>query len=80
MVFIYNKDDNNIVTLTMDTANKSVNLINEDFYKSLLENVMKLEKESNLKGVILASAKKTFLAGADLDMLYNIPQMQLHLT
>ena len=72
MVFIYNKDDNNIVTLTMDTANKSVNLINEDFYKSLLENVMKLEKESNLKGVILASAKKTFLAGADLDMLYNI--------
>ena len=47
MEFIYNKDDNNIITLTMDMANKSANLIDEYFFKSLLENVMKLEKESS---------------------------------
>ena len=67
MVFNYTKDKNNIVTLTMDMAEKSANLIDEDYFKSLLENIVKLENESDLKGVILASAKKTFLAGADLE-------------
>ena len=72
MVFNYTKDKNNIVTLTMDMAEKSANLIDEDYFKSLLENIVKLENESDLKGVILASAKKTFLAGADLEMLYSL--------
>ena len=72
MVFNYTKDKNNIVTLTMDMAEKSANLIDEDYFKSLLENIVKLENESDLKGVILTSAKKTFLAGADLEMLYSL--------
>ena len=45
----------------MDMAEKSANLIDEDYFKSLLENIVKLENESDLKGVILASAKKLFL-------------------
>ena len=49
MVFNYTKDKNNIVTLTMDMAEKSANLIDEDFFKSLLENIVKLENESDLK-------------------------------
>lgn len=72
MVFNYTKDKNNIVTLEMDMADKSANLIDEDYFKSLLENIIKLENESDLKGVILTSAKKTFLAGADLEMLYSL--------
>ena len=72
MVFNYTKDKNNIVTLTMDMAEKSANLIDEDYFKSLLENIVKLENESDLNGVILTSAKKTFLAGADLEMLYSL--------
>ena len=72
MEFNYTKDKNNIVTLTMDMAEKSANLIDEDFFKSLLENIVKLENESDLNGVILTSAKKTFLAGADLEMLYSL--------
>ena len=72
MEFNYTKDKNNIVTLTMDMAEKSANLIDEDYFKSLLENIVKLENESDLKGVILTSAKKTFLAGADLEMLYSL--------
>ena len=61
MVFNYTKDKNNIVTLTMDMAEKSANLIDEDYFKSLLENIVKLENESDLKGVIITSAKKNFI-------------------
>ena len=61
MEFNYTKDKKNIVTLTMDMAEKSANLIDEDYFKSLLENIVKLENESDLKGVILTSAKKPFL-------------------
>ena len=32
MVFNYTKDKNNIVTLTMDMAEKSANLIDEDYF------------------------------------------------
>ena len=48
MEFNYTKDKNNIVTLTMDMAEKSANLIDEDYFKSLLENIVKLENESDL--------------------------------
>ena len=35
MEFNYTKDKNNIVTLTMDMAEKSANLIDEDYFKSV---------------------------------------------
>ena len=71
MTFKYEKDDQNIVTLTMDMPRRSANVINEEYFLSLLENIKKLETEENLNGVIITSAKKTFLAGADLKMLYE---------
>jgi len=71
MAFKYEKDDQNIVTLTMDMPGRSANVINEEYSLSLLENIKKLEAEENLNGVIITSAKNTFLAGADLEMIYN---------
>ena len=71
MAFKYEKDQNNIVTLTMDRNGKSTNIINEDFTLSLIKNMERIESELNIQGVILTSAKKTFLAGADLQILYE---------
>ncbi len=71
MAFTYHKDEHNIVTLTMDMPGRSANLINEEYSLSLLEMVKKLEQEPSLAGVIVTSSKKTFLAGADLGMLYR---------
>jgi len=71
VIFNYNKRSSNIVVLTMDMKEKSVNLMNEIFFDSLNKNIIKLEKESNLAGIIITSAKKTFLAGADLDIFYK---------
>ena len=70
-LFHYQKDDNNVVAVTMDMEGP-VNLMNESFAPLLAEAVAKLEAEEHLAGVILGSAKKTFFAGGDLRRLSSI--------
>ena len=69
--FNYQKDADNIVTITMD-MDGPVNAMNEHFVPLLKGAVDKLEAEDNLRGVIIASAKKTFFAGGDLNWLISI--------
>lgn len=72
-MFNYSKDANNIVTITMDMANRSANVLNAEFEKDFKETIEKLEAEKEgIKGVIWTSAKKTFLAGADIDNLFTL--------
>ncbi len=73
--FIYEKDADGIVTVTMDMAGQPVNTMNEDFYGLLRDTVTRLEQEEGLTGVILASAKSTFFAGGDIKrMLTATPE------
>ncbi|WP_410209159.1 3-hydroxyacyl-CoA dehydrogenase NAD-binding domain-containing protein [Aquirhabdus sp.] len=65
----YNKDQDNIVTLTLDSTGQSANTMNGEFRVSLHEVATKLKAETDLAGVIITSAKKTFFAGGDLDEL-----------
>ena len=67
----YNKDSDGIVTLLMDLPGYLANVWNEHFDASLRKMLDLLEKDVSLRGVILTSAKKTFHAGADLEMLYT---------
>ena len=70
--FIYEKDTNNIVTITMDMTG-SVNTMNAEFRTLFPQTVERLEKErDNIAGVIFTSAKKTFFAGGDLMELVSI--------
>lgn len=64
------QDSDNIVTLTFD-ANGPVNVINLEFMREFEEAVTRLLNDKSVRGVILASAKETFVAGADIDMLYG---------
>lgn len=70
MAFRYDKDEQNIVTLTLDMPGRSANVLNEEFGRGLAEALAQLQAETDLAGVILTSGKKTFLAGGDLDYLY----------
>ena len=71
-MFNYTKDNDNIVTITMDMQGRSANVINEEFGNLWLEMINRLEEEKNdIAGVVLASAKSTFFAGADIDNLYK---------
>ena len=63
----FEKDSENIVTLTFDAPGAPVNTMTEAFQKAFTEAVARLSREKDsTKGVILASAKKTFFAGAEL--------------
>ncbi len=70
----YEKDINNIVTLTLDQDDSISNTITHDIGKSFLPVLAHLQTEKNkglLRGVVIASAKKNFLAGADVDFYYQ---------
>ncbi len=63
----YEPGTDRVVTLTFDAPEGSVNTMSEAWKSAFTENVARLEKEKDsFDGVILASAKKTFFAGAEL--------------
>jgi 3-hydroxyacyl-CoA dehydrogenase / enoyl-CoA hydratase / 3-hydroxybutyryl-CoA epimerase len=72
-MFHFEKDSDNIVTITMDMQGRSANVLNDEFGKLYADMLQKLEADkANIAGVILTSAKSTFLAGADIDNLYTL--------
>ena len=70
--FIYEKDADGIVTVTMDMQGQSANTMNERYVPGMDGVLTKLRAETDLKGVVFASAKKTFFAGGDLNLLLGI--------
>ncbi|MAZ90106.1 MAG: 3-hydroxyacyl-CoA dehydrogenase [Cellvibrionaceae bacterium] len=71
--FIYDKDTDGIVTITMD-MDGPVNAMNEQYRQAMAAILPRLEAESGLTGVVFASAKSTFFAGGDLRELSSIPR------
>ncbi|MCO6477140.1 MAG: enoyl-CoA hydratase/isomerase family protein [Phaeodactylibacter sp.] len=70
----YKKDTHNIVTLTLDMSGRSTNVINHEIAEAFVPVIAHLKEEKEkglLRGVILTSAKKTFLTGGDLEYLYQ---------
>ena len=76
MAIIYRKDTDHIVTLTMDLAGHSANVINLEFVEALEATLSKLEADTAVIGVIVTSAKSLFLAGADIDTMFNVSDPQ----
>jgi len=69
----FEKDSDNIVTLTMDMPGQNANTMNQDFRDAILKVADRLAGEvSTVRGVIFASAKKTFFAGGDLKELIQV--------
>jgi 3-hydroxyacyl-CoA dehydrogenase/enoyl-CoA hydratase/3-hydroxybutyryl-CoA epimerase len=63
----FSKDSENIVTLTFDAPGAPVNTMTAEWQAAFTEAVERLAREkASIKGVILASGKKTFFAGAEL--------------
>lgn len=67
-VFKYEKDQDGIVTVTMDMSGP-VNAMNAEYHEAMHETLAKLEAEEGMTGVVIASAKKVFFAGGDLNDL-----------
>ncbi|MEX2520526.1 MAG: 3-hydroxyacyl-CoA dehydrogenase NAD-binding domain-containing protein [Paracoccaceae bacterium] len=65
----YEKDADGIVTLTLDMAGQSANTMSARYVPAMDRAMAKLRAEDGLTGVVFASAKKTFFAGGDLNLL-----------
>ena len=68
----YDKDADGIVTLTLDDPTASANTMNDLYVESMAAAVERLytelaEDDGSVTGVVVASAKKTFFAGANLN-------------
>ena len=56
-------------TLVLDNADESMNIVNDAFIADMAEATAMIAADDSIKGVILTSAKKAFMAGADLKQL-----------
>jgi 3-hydroxyacyl-CoA dehydrogenase/enoyl-CoA hydratase/3-hydroxybutyryl-CoA epimerase len=72
----WERDADGIVVLTLDDPKQSANTMNADFRESFGQIVDRLESEKDsIAGVVIASAKKTFFAGGDLnDLIKATPE------
>lgn len=73
--FIYQKGDDGIVTVIMD-MDGPVNAMNAQYRQAMTETVDRLYQEESLKGVVVASAKKTFFAGGDINEMLGVKKGQ----
>jgi len=72
----WEKDADNIVTLTIDDPTQSANTMNELYARSMLATIERLAQEKNdIAGVYITSGKEMFFAGGDLrDLLKTKPE------
>ncbi len=70
--YTYDKDADGIVTVTLDMEGQSANTMNSRYVPMMEEILGRLQAEEGLTGVVFASAKTTFFAGGDLNMLRAI--------
>ncbi len=68
-MFRFEKNRNQIGTLTLDMKDRSANVINGEFIQEFQQTVKKIFADSELKGLIITSAKNDFVAGGDLEFI-----------
>ena len=69
-------DADGIATATMDSPGRSMNVLNDELAAPLAALIERLAADASIKGLILASGKKDFLAGADVDRLRALASAQ----
>jgi len=73
----YDLGSDQILTLTIDMPDQSANTMNREFRTALTETATKVQADlDNIKGIIIASAKKTFFAGGDLNEIHQVTREQ----
>lgn len=70
--FSAERDDAGIITVTIDQADRKMNVIGDGFTESLAALAESFVADDAAKGLILTSGKDTFIVGADIDQLGNI--------
>jgi len=70
--FSAQRDDDGIVTVTIDQSKRKMNIIGDGFTESFATIVDSFINDDSATGLIFTSAKDTFMVGADIDQLGKI--------
>jgi len=65
--FQLDKDADGILLATFDMPDRSMNVLNQSSMGDIAELVEMIKSDESIKGVVIASGKKAFCAGADLE-------------
>lgn len=70
------KKENGIITLEINMTDAPMNVINADFVKNMQAAVTEILNTQDVKGVVVTSGRREFVAGADLGMLAKAQSME----
>ena len=70
--FSFDIDADGIGLVTIDMPGRAMNVLNPTLVEPFAGLVQQLETDANLKGLVITSAKSTFIVGADIDQLTQI--------
>ena len=70
--FSAQRDDDGIVMVTIDQSNRKMNVIGDGFTDAFAAMTDSFINDESAKGLILTSAKDSFVVGADIDQLSRI--------
>jgi enoyl-CoA hydratase/carnithine racemase len=74
----WQESDDGVVSLILDDPDQNVNTVNTAFVEALASAVERLEQvQDRIAGVIVRSAKKSFLAGGDLNRLMAVDPLSI---
>jgi len=65
-------DAEGIATILMSTVGSSVNVLSREFSVELMTSFDRVMSDREIRGVVLASDKSTFIAGGDLELLSSL--------
>ncbi len=68
------KRDNGIAIVWLDQPNEKINKVSLEFVREIDELFQQLEGDSSVKAAVIASKKKDWIAGADIDMFGKVKQ------
>lgn len=70
-------DADGIATLTMNLADRPMNVLSDALMGPFADAIAKVEADASIKGLIVTSGKKEFLAGADIDGVFLMTDPKL---
>lgn len=73
-LFEYKVEEDGIAIITIDMVNESTNLFSIDFIQHYIVAATKAIEDPQVKGIIVTSSRKDFMAGADLKFISNPPE------
>lgn len=65
-------DADGVALLTWDMADRKANVMNAQSMEAFVAAIDKVANDDSIVGAVMSSAKSTFIAGADLDMIEDI--------